>query len=100
MSTRDYLRGLDIDQLRFARDEASRLIEEKLKQEKVPVWVVADDYLNYAAFELGRHSEAVDRLVAEIKAYAEKNPGQPVKLWLIKSYFFQDEAEQILNDLV
>ena len=44
MSISKYLRGLNKEQLEFARAEACRLLEEKLREAKRLVWVVEDGH--------------------------------------------------------
>lgn len=61
MSTTDYLKGLDLDQLRFARDCANELIKAKEEEDFVPIWVVANDCVNVAAFAIPEFQKAVER---------------------------------------
>lgn len=46
MSTMDYLDGLTIDQLRFARDEADKRIKKAELQPNKIVWVVDNGWYN------------------------------------------------------
>lgn len=50
MSTREYLAKLDIDQLRFAKKEAERLIRAKEDEERVTLYIVEGPIINEAAY--------------------------------------------------
>lgn len=61
MGTRGYLQSLDLDQLRHARDVADQLIRAKEAEGFVPIWVVANDCVNVAAYPESDYQKAVDR---------------------------------------
>ena len=50
MSTREFLASLDIDQLRFAKNEAERLIRAKEDEERVTLYIVEGTAINEAAY--------------------------------------------------
>lgn len=66
MSTNDYLKKLDLDQLRYARDKAQSLINDIEEQEKVKLWVVSGVYINEACFKEDDFYAAKERLCKEI----------------------------------
>lgn len=50
MSTTEYLKDLDLDQLRFAKEVAERLIKDFEDQDQIKLWVVAGTSLNESCF--------------------------------------------------
>jgi hypothetical protein len=75
MSISKYLRGLNEEQLEFARAEACRLLEEKLREAKRLVWVVEDGHGSREKY----FAEADYLLAAEclLKLAKELAPGWP-----------------------
>jgi len=61
MSTRDYLKELDYDQLLFARNCADELIKAKDAEKRVKVWIVSDDCRNVGGFLHDDYQKAVER---------------------------------------
>lgn len=51
MSTEDYLKGLDFEQLQYARDRAQALIDAKLEEERVVLLVLEGTCVNEACFK-------------------------------------------------
>lgn len=74
MSTTEYLKGLDYDQLLFARDCADGLIKAKEAEARVPIWVVTTDCANVGAFLEHDYQRAVER--AHVAVDMEANSGQ------------------------
>lgn len=50
MSTREYLSKLDIDQLRFAKEEAERLISKIEDEKKITLFIVEGSCVNEACY--------------------------------------------------
>lgn len=50
MSTREYLAKLDIDQLRFAKEEAERLIRKIEDEDRVSLFIVEGTIVNEACY--------------------------------------------------
>ena len=72
MSIRDYLEELDTTQLQFAIQEANRIIGERKNQEKIPIYLVSDDVVNWYAFEVGQENEAMDAAVHVLESQRER----------------------------
>ena len=70
MSIENYLRSLNEEQLEFARAEACRLLEEKLREAKRLVWVVEDGHGSrekyFAAEDYLRAAECLLNLAKEV----------------------------------
>ncbi len=64
MSTDDFLKGLDLSQLYYARDAAAARIKEKEQEEKLLVWSVQDRSLILEYFGTDEYMKAVDYLAA------------------------------------
>lgn len=82
MSIESYLNNLDYEQLRNARKIAGSLINKKDNENKVTLWMISDDYVNYAAFVTDDYEKAVLRLCDEIKNAAKEAPNDPIELTL------------------
>lgn len=96
MSIREYLKQLNYEQLRTAKDLAEEMIKAKEAEEKVPLWVVRDDALNYAAFREEQYAQAVERLCIEIKKESQHLPGYPLRFELVKRRFRCGEVAEML----
>ena len=64
MSTTDYLKTLDYDQLVFAKEHAELLIKEKDAESRVKVWLISDDCLNFGCFPDDQYEEAVQYMAS------------------------------------
>jgi hypothetical protein len=96
-TTREFLSAMDLDQIEFARSECERLIAAKLAESSVPLWVVGDADLNCAAFPIEQHAAAVARLVREIQEYAERFPGEEIRLGIKRRLFRASEVPEMLG---
>lgn len=75
MSIKEYLGGLDLAQLKVARQEAERLIMGKQSESREDLWVVSDRLaLNIAAYRETDLEKAVERTCAEIRKQARDRP--------------------------
>ena len=97
MNTTEFLNGLDYDQLKFARNQADIRIKQKEAEEKVALFVISDDMLNYAVFSADQYDSGVDRLCEVIKDFAKRNPGEDVEFKMNKRRFMGSEAEEMLK---
>lgn len=62
MSTREYLSKLDIDQLRFAKDEAERLIRKIEDEDRVSLFIVEGTCVNEACYSSDQFDLAKKKL--------------------------------------
>lgn len=67
MSTHDYLNGLTLEQLIYARDRADAMIKAKQAEKKRVVWCIEDDGVRLHFFPADRYVEAAETLLAEAK---------------------------------
>lgn len=67
MSTHDYLNGLTLEQLIYARDRAAAMIKAKQAEKKRVVWCVEDDGVRLHFFPADRYVEAAETLLEEAK---------------------------------
>ena len=72
MGTNEYLRTLDLDQLRYARDRANGLIAEKEAEKKLTVWLVQDRHMNLAWFAADDYLKAAAALLEEARRRATR----------------------------
>lgn len=70
MGTREYLEGLTLDQLEYARDVADELIAGKRKEQKLVVWRVVDTHSVIELFSDADYVKAAERLLAEARGNA------------------------------
>lgn len=63
MSIREYIENLSIEQLRFVTQEASRIVEDRRNQEKVPIYLVSDEDCNWYALPVGKEEEVFDAAI-------------------------------------
>ena len=83
MSTTDYLDKLNIDQLRFARDEADRRIKEAERKPLKIVWVVSTEYCNDSWYREEDYEKAYSaylkildkHAIEKMKEFVEDRPG-------------------------
>lgn len=97
MSTEEFLKALDYEQLKFARDCAESLIAAKNAESRVKLFVVSDDCMNYAAFTADHYSDAVERLCDEIRKAALASPGVELLFDLRPRMFRESEVEGMLE---
>ena len=64
------LEKLSEQQLVEARQAINKLIAEKHAEEKVALWFVCDEYLNYSCFLRKNYDKAVNSLIEEINRKA------------------------------
>ena len=62
MSTREYLAKLDIDQLRFAKAEAERLISKIEDEKRVSLFIVEGMHVNEACYTAEQFNLAKEKL--------------------------------------
>jgi hypothetical protein len=75
MSTKGYLKGLDYDQLLYARNCADELIKAKDAETRVPIWVVSGDCRNVGGFLECDYLKAVERAHQLIDEEAKSGRG-------------------------
>lgn len=84
MSTTDFLKTLDLEQLKYFRDECNNRIQAIQEEEKKVAWAVTDGGINYGWFRTGDYPKAVEllaRKAAECWERADKeNPGTRYEL--------------------
>lgn len=97
MSISGYLDKLDYEQLRNARNIADRLIKKKDNEPKIPLWVVSDDYINYAAFTVDNYQDAVARMCDEVKKAGNNKSGMPIEMNLDKIHVRESEVSNYLE---
>lgn len=83
MSIRDYLKGLDLEQLRHAIEVAEGLIADKEAEDKVLLWVVSNEAMNLEFFSDADYLKAAEYLLEEAKENAELRLKQPVSVDLM-----------------
>lgn len=66
MSTSDWLAKMDIEQLRFARDEAARRIKAIEDEERVKLYIVEGPNINEACFHEHEFGKAKEKLAEVI----------------------------------
>lgn len=83
MSTTDYLKTLDYEQLKFCRDKCEEMIHSIQEEEKKVAWAVTDGWINYGWFRTEDYPKAVELLAkeaAEMWADADKQNPSPREL--------------------
>lgn len=65
MSTTDFLKKLDYDQLRFCRDKCNEMIRSIQEEEKKVAWAVTDGGINFGWFRTDDYLKAVELLARE-----------------------------------
>lgn len=65
MSTTDFLKTLDFDQLQFCRDKCDEMIRAIQEEEKKVAWAVTDGHINYGWFRTEDYLKAVKCLSDE-----------------------------------
>lgn len=97
MRIREYISGLDYQQLLLAKDVIDERITEIRNESKTALWIVCDDDLNYAAFTEDKHMQAVERMAEEAKKYASTFPDVRVRFEVIKRFFRESEVAEMLS---
>lgn len=67
MGTREYLNTLNLEQLRFARDEAATMVERIEKEKKIVVWCLEDSTTRIATFSNSEYIKAAEALLHEAR---------------------------------
>lgn len=80
MSIPEYFKTLSYDQLIFARSHADTLIKKKDNESKRKLWRISDDGVNLAFFDESEHKKAAERMASETIEYANKYPGNSIKM--------------------
>jgi hypothetical protein len=80
MGTREYLKGLDYDQLHYARDCADDLIKAKDAETRVLVWVVSTDCRNVGGFLEHDYQKAVERAHLAVDLEAKDGTGFTIQV--------------------
>jgi hypothetical protein len=83
MSIRNYLKGLDLQQLRHAKEVAEELIADKEAEDKVRLWAVSNEGMNLEFFSDADYLKAAEYLLQEAKENAELRSTQPVGVDLL-----------------
>lgn len=63
MSISDYLNNLSTEQLQYAVDEASSIIENRNKQQKTPIYIISDQWMNHYAIHVGEEDMVIDAAI-------------------------------------
>lgn len=92
--TKAEIEEMGLDDLRLLRDWVSGAISKRQNEEKVPLWVVADDWINHAAVPIDQHEKAV-----EIAGKVLKKSRAPTNLEVkvFKHHFLEHEAKEMLE---
>jgi len=96
MSTKNYLNGLDYDQLIFARDFAQRLIDVKSKEKKKTLWRVTDGWVVFGNFSENDYIKAAELLLDKAKIIDTENKDKP-NLYLESFQVRESEYTEYLN---
>lgn len=92
MGTDAYLRKLDLDQLRYCRDRANELIDEKEREKKRVVWSIEDRDVRLATYADTEYLKAAERLLEEARNNAV-HPQHPRLMELHLVAIFVPESE-------
>lgn len=92
MSTENYLRGLDFDQLLQARRCADELIEQRSGEKRFGVWAVKGHVLTLRHFRETEYIEAAEALLVEARTLAQIEP-KPFRRMLSLTYKLMPESE-------
>lgn len=95
MSTTEYLDTLDINQLRFARDEAARRIKAAEDRPKKIVWVVSNGIYNVSWHRQDDYLEALQSLLRVINSDDGKEPFTDMLEHKMNAYHFADRFPKI-----
>lgn len=99
MSTRDYLNGLTLEQLIYARDSAAEMIKAKQAEKKRVVWCVENEGFRLHFYPADRYVEAAERLLEEAKKNeAAGNQPRDKTLSLSAEYVLESEYQQYEAD--
>lgn len=78
MSTTDFLKQLDYEQLKFCRDKCEEMIHSIQEEEKKVAWAVTDGRLNYGWFRTEDYPKAINLLVKEAtEGWADADKEKP-----------------------
>lgn len=97
MDTKEFLSKLDYSQLAFAKARCTELMEKIEREEKVPLWIVSDEDINWGFFEKDQYKEAVECLCKQImktyNIYGEEDVQYNIQL----RYFKESEVKELLK---
>lgn len=84
MSTTDFLKALDYDQLRFCRDTCNEMIKAIQEEEKKVAWAVTDGDINFGWFRTEDYLKAVKCLgTVAVERWEESDKSNPdTRGWL------------------
>ncbi len=74
MHTETYLRSLDLEALREARERADELIQAREAERRLGVWVVEGHLLPLRRFPEADYVKAAEALLEEARGLAEREP--------------------------
>ena len=95
MSTHDYLNGLTLEQLIYARDRADAMVKDKQAEKKRVVWCIDNGAYRLHFYPSERYVEAAERLLEEAKKNeAEGKRPRDKTLSLVPEYVLESEYHQ------
>lgn len=100
IGTDEWLKQLTLDQLRYARDEADKIVKKAEEQPRRTVWqVVIDDCIVEAFYREEEHQKASDHL---LRIYSEKFAEEAVRLKEspCSAYVFNKQLPKIVIERV
>jgi hypothetical protein len=95
MGTTAYLMGLDVGQLRFAKKEVERLLEEKQRAPMVDIWRVYDQGVCLGNFDICEYDKALDLLIEYTKNKRDR-PSHEFEVEILKVRIYTSEVEHYL----
>lgn len=93
MSTDEFLKDLDYNQLQYARQRCDELIQEKNNEAKRKVWVVSDAIIMCKYFQEDEYVCAAEFLLSLARKFAEK--GQMKDLNLSSEFLRKSEWNEM-----
>lgn len=91
------IKAMALDDLRLIQRWANEAIEGRLNENRVPLWVVSDDMINYGAFPIDQHDKAVDVACSVLKSRAAKLKNSDLEIKIFKHNFRESEVQDMLE---
>ena len=93
MNLRESINKLNYSDLCRVRGWVKEAIIRKLDEEKVSVWMVCDEDLNYACYPIDQHGKAVEKMAELALKHAESEKDMPITLMVQERKIEESELQ-------
>jgi len=91
------IEALDMDDLHLIKNWTDATMKVRRDENKIALWVVSDDMINYGAFRIDQHGKAVDIACAVLQNKAKHLTNSNLEIKVYQHNFRESEVQDMLD---